>query len=481
MTEAESFDVTAVRAIESADHDRSEWTDADRAWASHAAAADVGESAPPEQFLARRAQLALGRLTEQQDSLSRALQALSWRPWVGLVIVLAAALVGLLVDRIGDVQRINVMAPPVLLLLVWNLFVYLALITAPVWRRFTRLAVEPLRAALVLLGQGLQFGRKRRLGAPVSRWAIAVAAAWGELAAPLYLVRAGRILHLASAMLAVGVIAGMYLRGLAFEYNATWESTFLDPPAVRAILSVMLAPGVWLGGEPLADVDRIAAMRAPGSENAAAWLHLLALTLLAWVVVPRLLLAAWAWWHEHRLARRFPLRLERPYFQRLLRSFRVAPNRVHVLPYGFTLSEPAVAGLRLLLARLVGGAAAVSVAPPVAYGDDDDRSLAELPTAPGTLAVVFNLAATPERETHAAFVLAAVGKASADQPLLVIVDETSFRARAADDPDRLTQRRRAWQDMLRPTRSVPVFVELAHPDISKAEAAMDAALLVPAP
>ncbi|MEO7938440.1 MAG: DUF2868 domain-containing protein [Burkholderiaceae bacterium] len=481
MTESEALDVTAVRVIETADQDRSVWTDADRAWASHAAAAEVGESAPAEQFIAARARFALGRLEDRLAPLSKVVQALAWRPWVGIAIVLVAALLGLLVDRIGDAQRINVMAPPVLLLMVWNLLVYLVLLTSPLWRALAPRVTEPLRAGLAYLGHGLQLGRKKRLAAPWGRWLGTLAGEWAQQSAPLYLVRAERILHLAAAMLAAGVIAGMYLRGLAFEYRATWESTFLEPSAVRAILSVMLAPGIWMGGHPLADLDRIAAMRAPGSENAAAWLHLIALTLLAVVVLPRLLLAAWAYWHERRLVRTLVLHLERPYFQRLLRGFQVAPNRVQVLPYGFTLSPPAVAGLEILVGRLVGGTASVHLAASAAYGDDEGRSLAQLSPEPGPLVVVFNMAATPERETHAAFAIAAAALASLARPLLVVVDETSFRARAGADPERLAQRRTAWQDVLRPIRIEPAFVELANPDLAQADTAMDAALFVPRP
>ena len=71
----------------------------------------------------------------------------------------------------------------------------------------------------------------------------ALTADWARVAAPLYAARAARILHLAAAALALGVIAGLYVRGLAFEYRATWESTFLDPAQVRALLAAALAPG----------------------------------------------------------------------------------------------------------------------------------------------------------------------------------------------------------------------------------------------
>jgi len=480
MTESEALNVVAVRVIESADHERMVWTDADRAWASHEAAAAVGESAAPGRFLAHRARLALGRLNRQLAPLRKGIDALAWRPWLGFAIVIAAFLVGVLADRVGNAQRINVLAPPVLLLLTWNLLVYLFLCTAPLWRSVTRRSADPLRALVAFLGTtGWLAARKTGHGAPAARWLGAVASEWARLVAPLYQVRAARILHLAAAALASGVIAGLYLRGLAFEYRATWESTFLEPAIVRALLATVLAPGAWFGGMSVPGLARIEAMRAPGSENAGAWLHLMALTLLVLVVLPRLLLAALAAWRESRHVRHLPLHLEQPYFQRLLRGFHVDPSPVQVVPYGYTPSKPAVTGLEALLARLVGGAAAVQLAPPAAYGDDDDLSLERLTDAPGPLVLVFNLAATPERETHGAFALAAKARASAARPLLVVVDETSFKARTRDEPQRLVQRRDAWRELLQPAGIEPAFVDLVAPEPASADAAMEAALWVP--
>ena len=65
MTESEALDVVAVRVIESADQDRSVWSDADRAWASHEAAAAVGEAAEPGVFLAHRRRQALLETAKQ--------------------------------------------------------------------------------------------------------------------------------------------------------------------------------------------------------------------------------------------------------------------------------------------------------------------------------------------------------------------------------------------------------------------------------
>jgi hypothetical protein len=105
MIEAAALDILAVRAIESADRDRSVWSDADRAWASGAAAEVVGEAAPATLFVARRAQLTLERLGERHAFLPRAVAALRWRPWIAWVLILAAFVVGLAVDRVGDDAR----------------------------------------------------------------------------------------------------------------------------------------------------------------------------------------------------------------------------------------------------------------------------------------------------------------------------------------------------------------------------------------
>ena len=82
-------------------------------------------------------------------------------------------------------------------------------------------------------------------------------------------------------------IAGLYVRGLVFEYRATWESTFLDAPTVRAILAAAYWPGARVLGLAVPDAAQIAAIRAPASENAALWLHLMSATLAAVVIVPR--------------------------------------------------------------------------------------------------------------------------------------------------------------------------------------------------
>ncbi|MEP6969598.1 MAG: DUF2868 domain-containing protein [Betaproteobacteria bacterium] len=479
FNETQALAVTAVRVIETADRTGTHWTDTDRAWASQAGAAAVGESAAPERFVAERAGLVLARLQERFPVLRQGLHALAWRPWVGTALVLVAFVSGLWADRMGGSQRINVLSPPVLLLLVWNLLVYLVLLLSPLIRLGQLQMPGLLQLALTALGAGWRRQRSRRGATPVGPWLVAVSGEWASIAAALYRARATRLLHLGAAMFALGVIAGMYLRGLALEYRVGWESTFLDPATVHVLLSVFLAPGAWLGQLPVPDLAQVTAIRAPGSENAATWLHLMALSLLALVVLPRLLLTGFSAWRELGLARGLRIPLESAYFRRLLRGFHVAPNQAVVLPYAYAPGERAMAGLHGLLQRLLGGAVSVHAVAPAAYGEDAPSDASDWASQPGTRVLLFNMAATPEREVHGAFATTVVQQSGSSEPLLVVVDESRFAAGAGNDPQRLTQRRQAWRELLAAVRVAPAFVNLADPDAATADAALDAALFRP--
>jgi hypothetical protein len=467
MDERAALDVTAVRALETGERARDDWSDADRAWASRAAAEVVGERATPAQFLGRRASLALERVGERDARFVRAARALNWRPWIGNLVIAGAFVVGIAVDRIGGTQTINLLAPPVFLLLVWNLAVYAVLGLSPLIRGGSGDSLRAFRGTLARIAAGGRAAARSR-GERYSMTAVD----WARLSAPLYAARAARILHFAAAALAVGVIAGMYVRGLAFEYRATWESTFLDPGQVRTLLAVALAPGAWLTGITVPDMAHVASIRAPASENAATWLHLIAATLAVVVVVPRLVLGGLALVIEKRRATRIAVPLAEPYFQRLLRGFRGGAARVRVVPYSYTPAAPALAGVEAIVARGFGGSAAIVVDAPVAYGGDPAPARGD----PGNVLVLFNATATPERDVHGAFASALASGAQTVPPLVALVDESTLRARWPNDEARVAERRALWRETLSVPGVAPVFADLAAPDLAAAEAALDDAL-----
>jgi hypothetical protein len=466
MNETSALEVAAVRAVETADDARGWWSDDDRAWASRASAEVVGAQASDDAFLARRAALALERLGAREPVFVRAVRALRWRPWVGATIVALAFAIGVFVDQVDRTQRINILAPPVLVLLAWNLAVYAVLVASYVVRYGEPRSEGPLRRWLAFLATGGTAARARG-SAAVRRAFVALVADWSDRAAPLYAARTMRILHLAAAALALGIVAGLYVRGLGLAYLAQWQSTFLEAGTVHTIVAIAYAPGAWLTGLAVPGVDAIAAMRAPGGANAAAWIHRMAGTVALVVVAPRLVLALAAWLVERHRAARVAMPADDPYCARLLRGLRGGTARVRVVPYAMTPAADVVAGIESVVARVFGGATALTVTAPLAYGD----TVAASPDAATTI-VLFDASATPEREVHGAALAALAGRAGA----LACVDESAWAAHWAAQPSRIAERRAAWQRLADDAHVPLVVAAFARPELAVAERDFEAAL-----
>jgi len=478
MDEHAARDVLLVRAVEGADADHKLITEADGKHAARAAAelarwsaSERGEPASDELFIAKRAELLAGKLRERERGLAQAARALAWRPWIGVLLPVAALAFGAYVQQVGDHQHINVLAFPMLTIVLWNLVVY-ALIgvhfVAGLGRGSRRLT--GLRRALSALAQR---GATRVRGTNGAAYA-AFINEWSRANAPLLAARAARVLHLSAALLAVGAIAGLYVRGLVFEYRAGWESTFLEPAQVHGLLSFVLGPAAAALGMPFPGVTELAAMRWPGSngENAARWIHWIALTVAALVVVPRLVLAAMARWQEQRLSRRFPIALDEPYFRRLLSGFSPYRTQLRVLPYSYTVDEASLHGLRDAAVALLGDHTELAFRPSVPFGaersaaagiDPSDRSVA-------LSVALFNLASTPEHENHGAFLDALRPVAGAR--LIALVDEAGYKRRLGAAPgarDRLAERRAAWAAFGAAHGVATAFIDLATPDLAQLE------------
>lgn len=441
MNEQAAGQVLLLRAFETRGHAR--WSDADRAWATRSALQAVGGDAPAEAFLAARAQAGLSRLGAQAPALP------SWHGgWAWGAAALGLGF-GLVVDHIGSAQRINLLAPPVWAVIAWNLVVYLLLLLPlrqpGVLRR--ALAAWASRSRAAQSGEG-------------SRAAVAQAFAtdWAVVSAPLQSARIALALHLGAAALALGLLGGMYLRGLVLDYRVVWESTFLDAGQVRSVLSLLLAPALALSGRALPDID------AP---SAAPWIHLYALQLTALVVLPRLALALWAGLRARRLQAHLPLPLAEPYFQHLLRQQHGGQTPLRVWPHAHTPDAAAQAALRALCARVFGDAAALQLAPTVAYGSEEAPG--DLPGEGTRRIALFDLGATPEPESQGRL-LQALGAP------LMLVDESAFVQRFGAESPRRRERRQAWSALAQSAGSAVVFVELRADALPAAEAALQAAL-----
>jgi hypothetical protein len=235
------------------------------------------------------------------------------------------------------------------------------------------------------------------------------------------------------------------------------------------VLTTLLAPAAALAGIALPDAAGFAALqmqpgRAEGGAPAAMWIHLLALTMLAVVVVPRLLLALLTGALAGQQRRRFGLDLGAPYFQRLARLQRGSVAEVEVHPYAHAPSPQATLGLQALLAETFGPRAAIRVIGTAAFGAADDAAPAAATSPSVTHALVLcDLAATPEAESHGRFAARLAERLPPGAVLAFLVDETTFRRRFAGLDERLAQRRAAWSRFAESMQTLPVFVDLEAP------------------
>ena len=299
MNEQVARNVVLVRAIENADAAHTVLTDDDRKYATRSArelaawqASDSRMAMTQHHFLEQRAEQILKRLGERTPAFGAFVQR---RPgmsgfWLALPILAFAA--GALLDRIADPHRVDLLSAPLLLIIGWNLLVYLGLLVwALVPGRRKHKTGSPLLRRLSV-GKAVA---PRKLPGALADGVARYLADWAVMSEPLTRARLSRTVHLAAAMFALGAMASLYARGLLTEYLAGWESTFLDASQVHTLLSWLFMPAMtvfpFLQGYSLAEIESLrfgAGGRAGGGER---WVHLYGATLLLLVVVPRLVLA----------------------------------------------------------------------------------------------------------------------------------------------------------------------------------------------
>lgn len=475
MNEQVARDVVLVQAIETTDTRHELLSEDDRMYASRSArelaqwqAADSKSDVTLDHFLQQRSEQILKRLAERVPAFAAFLRRRSLLPALSLWLPLLGLLAGAGLDRITDPHRVDLLSAPLLMILGWNLLVYVIL--------FAWLFVPSRRTgwARPSLLRRLSVGKAslpRRLPAVLSASLLHYMQDWGELAAPLARARLSRAVHLAAACFALGAIASLYARGLLAQYGAGWESTFLDARQVHAILSVLFAPALAilpLQGFSLVDVEALRFGAAVSPAGGARWVHLYAATLALLVVLPRLVLAALAHWRARRLQRRFPLDLGGPYFVTLAgRAGATGAALVRVYPYSFTVDEARDKGLAALAQAAMGEQARLMLRPSVPYGEDpaevlgsdtlDDPSVA-------LTAALFNLAATPEKENHGAFIDHLVRHVP--RGLTVLIDESGLAERGAGQAGadaRIAERKALWREFCTFHGVHAQFVDLLRP------------------
>jgi hypothetical protein len=388
--------------------------------------------------------------------------------WILAVLLVLAFASGVGLSALDGSRRINILAFPFLGLLAWNLAVYVLLLVG--WVRRIRGTSRSQPASRLWAAAAFE----RRIG-PLVRHTASVdallgkavaqyAARWAEAGRPYIAQHLQRWLHLAAAAVALGLIAGLYVRGTVLRYEVGWESTFLGAAQVKTILGILYGPVArWSGVALPATVEAVESLRwtsAAGGGDAAPWIHLIALTLACFVVVPRVLLAGLAtlslgWLGRSRV---LPEAL-RPYAGEVLRGGGlVRPGGVaSVTPYSYEPSDAALAGLERWLESVTGSGVRMIRRSSLRYGEAEMARTAfgSGPHREADLHVVLmSLAATPEAENHGEVIAAARDAARRARPpaaVRVVVDESPYAERFAGDASlapRLEERRRLWREFV---------------------------------
>lgn len=420
-----------------------------------------------QHMLAGRASALLKHIVARHPFIETVLRVASGPAWGGFVLIVLGLFVGIILSALDGTQRINILAPGLLGLVLWNLLVYAAVLA-----RWMRSSAKPGRRrqwlAEVIAKKGL--ARLTRLVVKSASFNAMLAEAlhrftgeWYEAAEPMLVKRATRIFHLSAAAVGIGLIAGMYLRGIAFDYQAGWESTFLDVQQVHVLVAVIYGPASFVTGVAVPDAAHIAVIRwlnGAGGERAGIWIHLLAASAGLFIVLPRLVLALLLTLSIARWSRHAPLPPSLTvYFRSVFSGVDSAIGRgiMMVVPYAYEPATDVLTRLRTLLLPALGENLAVDSRAPVTYGDEESF-IQHLGDRGGgivdVIVLLFNLAATPEDENHGAVISGVrewMTTSGRHVQLLVLVDEGPYASRMASQggaKERLGERRRAWRDFI---------------------------------
>jgi hypothetical protein len=260
------------------------------------------------------------------------------------IVCLVAFIVGVSTNYLSPSGKIHVIYNPILLLVLWNVFIYLLFIyrffhstslpkikSVKQWTRLfsqhqeSRFDSQPETSSESEMPRELGFFERRIINVFQWGWGkiksrskkefhnlkdktkpiVSYAEVfekfwqqWRQIAQPLMNRRLERLLHCGSIALTFGAIFGVYVRGLFTEYNVIWTSTFIrNETVVSLLINIIWGPAMLLSallGQNITAADlNIKGLVNPSGVLAAPWIHLFVITAIAFIILPRCLLAIW--------------------------------------------------------------------------------------------------------------------------------------------------------------------------------------------
>ncbi len=286
--------------------------------------------------LARRASILMAKVQSRHPSLVLSLEKPLF-PFGVYLVPLIALVLGAGADRISNPHLVDLLSAPILLVLAWNLIVYLVLL-ASLFRRSGALPGGSLLAWRQRFQSWDPPFWRRAEASPATRASAAFLRLWQPATSALNARRLTSLMHIAAGAWALGISLSLLGRGLFVAYGVGWESTWLDADKVHVVLKVMFTPlAMLLPVAPftLTDIARLQIGAGTGGDVADGrrWALMYAGLLALVVVIPRLLLAAWAGLRSRWLSQQVRIDLEDPYFQRVIDNLFPAQVRVGVVTH----------------------------------------------------------------------------------------------------------------------------------------------------
>ncbi len=447
--------ILLVRAVEETDSRGEMVTWSEREQATRRAATVTGEpealpeNAPLDPTIWRLLAIRAALLHDHALGVIGTPPAMLATKWPGIGLCTSTFLLGWSAHNAGLSHSFGLLPLPLLLALLWNAGVYGMLIS----EHFRTPGLAAKRRLSSAIPDWLQ--RRLAIQHPSNKPAAAYTRMVSTWVRSWYKHGVVSWFHAASICFTLGVLAAICLRGLHTGYATNWNCSWFGTRGMSILLGTLLAPASYITGISLPDsrqsweLLRQTAIR--GGVPAGPWIHLYAVTLCGWVILPRLFLClASATTAARERSTPPPWPRTDPYLRRILALARQGGNiEIALLPFGFKRPATIAAGtshdaVERLIREVWGQNARVSWMPCAAYGDEDfawDDIWARAPGCGGAL-LLYDVHATPENEVHGSL-LDAVWSRFANGPggLLVALECADFDAR------RLQSRIMAWAEL----------------------------------
>ncbi|MEM0897100.1 MAG: DUF2868 domain-containing protein [Verrucomicrobiota bacterium] len=410
---------------------------------------------PVTKFIDARSAAVVGELPRSiRDAATRIADAGRIIGWIGLGFVVAAFVVGFSANKLGSGQAVNVIAFPLLGLIAWNILVYLFLLARQLAKgggfSLVTLIIAFVRRHTGRLGEKMESSSRTD-----SRILHRFAESWSRLRLPAAAKSLQGWFHVAAAVFAVGIVAGMYWQGLAREYKASWESTFLtDPETVHRFFDILFTPATLLSGLPAPTMDDVR-LAADANGPAAKWIHLYAVTAALVIFIPRLALAFFSRLGATKLEKSADVHALFPgYVPSLVSPGEDSSLVVFAVPHRLKLESRQKESVREVAIARWGGRVVVDFAKAVDYGDEEDWPETGFENDPTAILLVMNFSSTPEEDSQGILVEQAkklIHGEHEDCQLVILLDKSAFTARmeGLDEAEqRAEQRERAWERVL---------------------------------